>query len=94
MGKIITSGEESRPRIICHNCKHQNIIDIRSWNKDVTRVGVIKCKQCHKSMYVSLLILADVTVQALGDNVQAIVNLMGSTNVLKQGKEAPKQIIE
>ena len=87
MGRIITNGEENRPRIICHNCKHQNIIDIRSWNKDVTRVGEIKCSQCRKSMYVSLLILADISVQALGSNVQAIVNLMGSTNVLKQGEK-------
>ena len=90
MGRIITSGEENRPRIQCHNCKNENIIDIRSWNKDIARVGEIKCKQCGKSMFVALLILADINVQALGNNVQAIVDLMGSVNTLRQGKEEPK----
>jgi len=94
MGKIITSGEELAPRIICHNCKTQNRIDIRDWNKDVTRVGEIKCSSCRRSMYVSLLILADISVQALGNNVQAIVNMMGSVNTLKQGEEEGVTLIE
>lgn len=89
MGKIITTGEEKAPRIICHNCKHQNRIDIRGWNKDVTMIGEIRCKHCRKIMYVGLLILADISVAALGNNVAAIVKLMLSTNVLKQGEEEP-----
>lgn len=93
MGQIITTGEEKRPRIICNNCKHQNIIDIRGWNKDVTQVGEIQCKQCHSKMYVGLLILADVTIQGLGQNVAALTEFMGSVNVLKQGKdEGPQEV--
>jgi len=87
MGKIITSGEEKRPRIRCFNCKHENIIDIRGWNRDVTMLGKIKCKLCNKKMYVSLLILADISVEALGTNVQAIVNMLGEQQVLRQGDE-------
>jgi len=92
MGLIITN-EDKRPRIICHNCKNENIIDIRGWNNDVTQIGQIRCKNCRKIMYVGLLILADISMEALGNNVQAIVDYMGKTNVLRQGDPEPKSNI-
>lgn len=94
MGKIISNEERNRPRITCANCKRENQIDIRGWNKDVTQIGKIKCKGCQREMFVALLILANTTVEALGQNVQQIVESMGAKNTLRIGENAPKTILK
>lgn len=88
---IIIGNEDKRPRIVCHNCKHQNIIDIRGWNIDATQIGEITCISCRKKMYVGILIMADITVEALGGNVQAVVDFLSqaNSNILRQGENEP-----
>lgn len=94
MNKIIVSGESKRPRIICMHCKNENVIDIRGWNKDVTQIGEITCKSCKKKMFIGLLIIANITVERLGQNVQEVVAAVGARNTLLQGDKEPPSILE
>lgn len=87
MGKIIVGGNVNAPRIQCAHCKHQNIIDIRGWNKDVTQIGEIICKLCRGKMYVSLLILANTNIPALGQNVECVVQALQAGNMLRPGED-------
>lgn len=82
MGKIYMPNEDTRPRIICGHCKTEQIVDIRAFNTDITRLAEYTCSNCRKKIYAGVLLLAHTHLNGLLQNIQTVIDAVGTKNTL------------
>ncbi len=86
MGEIVPLGNaqtEKKPaRIICPYCKQEILIDIRSFNDNISDVIKDNCIKCGGAIHVGLLILAHPDLTGLYTCIQMCTEAMNKGNVL------------
>ena len=83
MGKLITitrDENEKRPRIVCPHCKEIILMDIRPFEKDVSKLMQSNCPKCGGLIFVGLLILAHPDLKGLVSCIQLVVETIDTKN--------------
>ena len=84
--KIIGESDR-RPAVICAACEHRNVVDIRGFNQDMTRIAKIKCKGCNRWIYMGLLLAANLDQQALFGHIQLMCDAVATKATLRVGEQ-------
>lgn len=92
MNQIYMPNEDKRPMVICSHCKNKQILDIREFNKDMTRIAQFTCHDCRKPIYAGILLVANTNLNSLMGNIQSIIDAVGAKNTLLVGDDGSKKI--
>lgn len=82
--------EDKRPRITCPHCKTQQILDIREFNTDMTKIAQFTCHDCKKFIYAGILLVANSNLNSLMQNIQTVIDAVGAKNTLLVGEGSNK----
>ena len=83
MGKLISIGkdeDEKRPRIVCPHCKEVILMDIKPFEKNVSKIMQSNCPKCRGIIFVGLLILAHPDLKGLISCIQLVVETVKTKN--------------
>jgi len=84
---IYLPNEDNRPRLICMHCKTEQLIDIKPFTSDMTKIAEYTCKNCRKKFYAGILLLANSNLHSLMQNIQDAVNGVNAKNYLEVGDQ-------
>lgn len=76
MPEVIKVTDRVAPLIICPHCAEKNLIDVTIWREDVTKIFQDKCRSCHGTIVVGMLIVSDTTMAKLLSTIQAIASMV------------------
>lgn len=82
MSNIIVN-EDKRPMFVCPHCKKKQIVDIRSWNADMSKLAVLTCQSCRKQVYAGILLLVHPSQYGLIEAIMKVTNAVGKKNTLE-----------
>lgn len=80
-------GEEQRPMVKCPHCQTNCIVDIREFNKDMTRLARYTCHSCYQHFYAGLLLLAAGRLESLLEHLQRIIAAADPKGLIELGKD-------
>lgn len=88
MSELITvGGEDKRPQVICPNCKTTMILDIRMFNKDMSKLAEYTCHSCRRKVYAGLILLAAPRLETLLEKINDVINASDPKNTIELGKK-------
>jgi len=75
--------EDRRPRVQCPKCKQIFMMDIRPFEKDITKPIRDKCIKCGQELHVALLILMNPNLRLLYAAIQACIQATDPDTLLE-----------